>query len=85
MKTRLPYKQFSSIDFLSSNERNESNNLDEKIILKKTLEKRPRRWSVNYIHKNKYFSYIPPLSSSYREINNPFTNIKKKKEKKENN
>lgn len=82
MKTILPYKQFSSTQFLSSSERNKINSIDEKIILKKTLEKRPRRWSVDHIHKNKYFSYITPLSSHYREINNnPFTNIKKKKRK----
>jgi len=32
------------------------------------------------ILKNKYFSYIPPLSSLYKPINNPFTYIKKKEE-----
>ena len=85
MKTRLPYKQFSSIDFLSSTEKNKSNSLDEKIILKKSLGKRSRRWSVDHLHKNKYFSYIKPLSSPYREINNnPFTNIKKKRRKRSN-
>lgn len=84
-KTYLPYKQFSEIDLLTVSERFINNkNIDEKVILKNVTEKRGRRWSVDHIHKNKYFSYIPPLSSPYRQINNPFTDIKKKRRNRSN-
>ena len=84
-KTYLPYKQFSEIDLLTVSERFTNNrNVDEKVILKNTIGRRPRRWSVDHIQKNKYFSYIPPLSSPYKPINNPFTDIKKKRRNRSN-
>lgn len=77
-KTQLPYKQFSDVELLSASERyRNKKNVDEKVILKNTIGIRPRRWSIDHIHKNKYFSYISPLSSPYKTINNPFTDIKK--------
>jgi hypothetical protein len=77
---RLPYKQFSSTDFLSTTERfykkkNENNNL-------KKFKSRPRRWSIDHLHSNKYFSYTHPLNSHYCvEKQNPFKNIQKKRKR----
>tara|TARA_B100001094_G_scaffold332263_1_gene403584 strand:- start:2917 stop:3381 length:465 start_codon:yes stop_codon:yes gene_type:complete len=69
-KTRLPYKQFDYCDSLSKSEREKyKKNTDEKIILKKTFN-RKRRWSIHHLHKNKYFSYLPPLNTIYPVIKN---------------
>ena len=77
---RLPYKQFSLIDFLSTTERfykkkNENNNL-------KKFKSRPSRWSIEHLHNSKYFSYTHPLNSHYSvKKQNPFKNMKKKRKR----
>ena len=52
---RLPYNQFSSTDFLSTTERFFKKKKNNNILNK--FKYRPRRWSIDHLNNNKYFSY----------------------------
>ena len=79
----LPYNQFSSTDFLSTTERFFKKKKNNNILNK--FKYRPRRWSIDHLNNNKYFSYTHPLNSHYSvEKQNPFKKKTKKKRKRSN-